>query len=129
MKTLIASLPFLFLFTACKKVEGEGGTSTIKGKVYVKNYNSLGNLVGEYDGAKEDVYIIYGDKDNNAFDDKVEASYDGTFEFKYLEEGTYKLFVYEDCDTCPSTEKEVTVTVKIDDKKSTVDAGVITIRK
>ena len=128
MKYLAYSLGLIFLLSACKKIEGEGGTSTIKGKVYVLNYNSLNTLVGEYNGAKEDVYIIYGEGDN-AFDDKVEASFDGTFEFKYLEEGTYTIFTYEDCADCDSGEKEVLVKVEITDKKSTVDAGTLTIKK
>lgn len=128
MKYLTYSTLLVFALAACKKIEGEGGTSTIKGKVYVKNYNSLGNLVGEYDGAKEDVYIIYGEGDN-AFDDKVECSYDGSFEFKYLEEGKYTIFAYEDCLDCDSGEKEVIAKVEITEKKSVVDAGTITIKK
>lgn len=123
-----AIIALLLLFTACKKVEGEGGTSSIKGKIHIKNYNSSGNLIGEYDGAKEDVYIIYGEEDQ-VFDDKIETSYDGTFEFKYLEEGTYTIFAYQDCSACDSGEEAVKQTVTISDKKSTVDAGVIELNK
>jgi len=128
MKQGILIVATLIGLTACKKIEGEGGTSSIKGKVHVKNYNSVGTLISEYDGVKEDVYIIYGDEDN-VYDDKMEASYDGTFEFKYLEEGTYKIFVYEDCLTCGSGDTAVVQTVTIDKKKSTVDIGNIIIKK
>jgi hypothetical protein len=128
MKLIALLSAGLFLFSACKKVEGEGGSSTIKGKIHVLNYNSSGTLLGEYDGAKENVYICYGTEDNT-YDDKMEASYDGTFEFKYLENGTYTLFAYEDCSTCDSGKKEVIVTVTIDKKKSTVDAGTINLKK
>jgi hypothetical protein len=128
MKNFSLSLSLLLILCACKKTEGEGGTSNITGKIYVEDYNNLGQLINEYDGAKEDVYIIYGD-DDNVIDDKVEASFDGTFEFKYLEEGTYTIFAYEDCNECPAGEKAVTKTITIDKKKSTADAGVITIRK
>jgi len=126
-QVIIIAVTFLSL-AACKKIEGEGGTSVIKGKIHVKNYNPLGTLISEYDGAKEDVYIIYGDE-NNVYDDKMEASYDGTFEFKYLEKGTYTIFAYEECATCDSGDSAVIKTVTIDEKKSTVDIGDLVIRK
>lgn len=117
----------LFLFSACKKVEGEGGRSSIKGKIHIENYNGAGALISEYDGAKEDVYIVYGDGDNT-YDDKMDASYDGTFEFKYLEAGTYTIFAYEDCVSCDSGEKEVLLTVTLG-KKETLDVGEIVLKK
>lgn len=127
---LIAFLSLsLMLFSACKKIEGEGGSSSIKGKIYVKKYNTAGTaVISEYDGAKENVYIIYGTGDNT-YDDKMEASYDGTFEFKYLEKGTYSIFVYQDCNTCNSGKEALITTVKIDKRKSSVDVGQITIKK
>lgn len=128
MKLVVFLSSGLLLFSACKKVEGEGGSSSIKGRIIVENYNSNGVLLGEYNGAKEDVYIVYGTEDNT-YDDKMEASYDGTFEFKYLEKGTYTIFSYEDCITCDSGEKEVIATVTIDKKKSTVDVGDIILKK
>jgi len=128
MKQWIFIAAATFGLSACKKVEGEGGTSTIKGKIYIHNYNSVGTLISEYDGAKEDVFIIYGDKDQT-YDDKMDASYDGSFEFKYLENGTYTIFAYEDCAECPSAEKEVKITVTIDKKKSVIDLGEIILKK
>jgi hypothetical protein len=127
MKLIVLSAGLLLL-SACKKVEGEGGSSTIKGKIHIENYNGAGVLISEYDGAQEDVYIIYGDGDNT-YDDKMEASYDGTFEFKYLEEGTYKIFAYQDCATCGTGEEPVIQTVTIDKKKSTIDLGEIILKK
>jgi hypothetical protein len=124
MKLILFLSSGLLLFSACKKIEGEGGSSSIKGKIHVMNYNGVGTLLGEWDGAKEDVYICYGTEDNT-YDDKMEASWDGTFEFKYLENGTYTIFSYEDCASCPSGKKEVIKTVTIDKKKSTVDVGTI----
>lgn len=128
MRFGILIIGLLLLTSSCKKVAGEGGSSTIIGKINIKNYNSAGTLVGEYDGAKEDVYIVYGDEDNT-FDDKIEASFDGSFAFKYLEKGTYTVFAYQDCITCDSGEEVVKTTVTISDKKSTVDAGTIDLKK
>ena len=83
-------------FSSCSKVEGEGGAAKIKGKVIIHNYNSAGTLISTYPAADEDVYIIYGNE-NSFYDNDVKTSYDGSFEFRYLQKGNYQVFVYEDC--------------------------------
>lgn len=109
-------------------MEGPGGSSSIIGKVYAKKYDGAGNLLTEYDAPKEDVYLIYGGE-NSMYDDDVETSYDGSFRFDYLELGTYQVFVYEKCNTCPSGKSIVIQDVEITEKKSTVDVGTIEIRQ
>ena len=62
----------------------------------------------------------------------MNASYDGTFEFNYLQPGKYTLYVYEDVLPEPANadkQKAVIVTVEITGKKSSVDAGEIVIKK
>lgn len=81
----------IFLFTAfisCEKIEGEGGTSTISGKVRVVK------LAGdqEYYAQEERVYIIYGDDITHS--DDVRTNFDGTFRFSYLRKGNYHLYAY-----------------------------------
>ena len=128
-RTVQYSLAFagvLFLLQSCSKVEGPGGSSTITGKIHVERYDVAGNLINEYDAQDEDVYLIYGGEDT-FYDDDVKTSYDGTFEFNYLQNGTYQLFVYQDCNTCASGKEAVITEVEITDKKTTVDVGVITI--
>ena len=90
---------FLFIaFTACEKPAGEGGTSTITGKIYAREYNSNYTLLtAEYYAAKEDVYIIYGD--DSIYSDDFKTNYDGSYEFKYLRKGKYTLFAYSDDST------------------------------
>jgi len=89
----ILTLFAITIGTACKKPAGEGGTSTIKGSVYTKNYNSnFSTLLGKYPGADVDVYIIYGDE--ATFGDRTKSGPDGVFEFKYLRKGKYKIYVY-----------------------------------
>lgn len=86
----------LLMLSACKKIEGEGGKATISGKISVdqKLYlNGVYQSTVTFDGATEDVYIVYG-TDDNMYDDKIEASYDGTFKFTYLRPGTYTVFAY-----------------------------------
>lgn len=119
----------LISFSGCKKVEGPGGSSTIKGVVHANVYDGAGNLINNYDIPKEDVYIIYGGGDETFYDDDVKTSYDGSFRFDYLEKGNYKIFVYEKCTTCPSGKAIVMVDVEITDKKSEIVLDTIYIRK
>ncbi|OFZ63324.1 MAG: hypothetical protein A3D92_04625 [Bacteroidetes bacterium RIFCSPHIGHO2_02_FULL_44_7] len=115
-------------FSACEKVEGEGGSSSITGKIHAMVYDGAGNLLTEYDAEKEDVFIVYGGE-NTMYDDDIKTSYDGSFRFDYLEPGTYQIFVYEKCTNCPSGKKVVLREVEITEKKSTIDLGTIEIRK
>ena len=115
------------IFTSCEKEAGEGGNSSIKGYIHVKDYNiSFLILQAEYPGANEDVYIIYGD--DISYGDRIQASPDGTFEFKYLRKGKYKVYVYSD-DTTASGQSVVVKEVEIARKKMTVDAGTFEIKK
>lgn len=124
---------FFSLASSCSKAAGEGGTSVIKGKIYVHNYNSSGTAItSEYWGQDIDVYIIYG-TESNYFNDRIRTSYDGSFEFPYLAKGKYRVFVYEKCfntmeDPCPSGMREVIVETNITKNKSSVDVGTIIIK-
>ena len=72
--------------TSCKKIEGEGGGSSISGDVLVwKRLYVQSNISDSvsYPGAQEDVYITYG-SDDNYIDDKVECSHEGSFSFRSL---------------------------------------------
>jgi hypothetical protein len=81
------------IIAACDNGPGNGGTSTIRGKVIVHEYNGDFTILRDtYPGAKEDVYIIYGD--DYVYADKFEANYDGSYEFGYLREGNYTVFAY-----------------------------------
>lgn len=129
---LVKILITISLITSCNKAAGEGGTSMIKGKVYVENYNVSGTAItSEYFGADQDVYIIYG-ADGTYFSDKIATSYDGSFEFPFLAKGKYQIFVYSKCfntmGSCPSGQEEVLVLADITKNKSTVDVGTITIK-
>ncbi len=87
---LVLSL-ITFSLVSCTKEEGEGGRSSIKGKVHMTDSN--GTNQGEYDIPDYDVYIIYGDKDD-IYDDDMKTNYDGTFQFKNLRKGNYRIYVY-----------------------------------
>jgi hypothetical protein len=96
--------------------------------VVEQKYNSLGNVIASYPIPDQDVYIIYG-AGNTFYDDDIKTSFDGSFEFRYLRKGTYKIFVYEDCNSCPSGQKEVLKEVEITEKNQELILDTIYIKK
>lgn len=100
---LITLSPLILLFlVSCEKDEGVGGSSSISGKVLVRQYNAnFTVLTEEYYATDEDVFIIYGN--DKVYGDKTSTHYDGTFRFDYLREGEYTLYAYsEDSANYPS---------------------------
>lgn len=111
MKHLIYSIFCLLILSSyfsCTKSAGVGGQATIKGKVIVNNINSQGDTLASYDAQDHDVFIIYGNN-NNTHNDDAETSYDGTFEFNFLNVGDYTLFTYSDCINCSNGEDSVVI--------------------
>ena len=137
--TFLFAAALTLLISACSKPAGEGGRATITGKIWVENYNTLGaypggayTLNGEYAGADEDVYIIYGD--DASYGNKVKSGPDGIFEFKYLRKGDYKIYVKSKDTTRASYYygsgiKTIDVSVTIGDKKETVTTEDLVIYK
>ena len=92
LKTTLLIILSLVLIN-CKKKAGEGGTANIRGSIWVEDWNTAFTIKnGEYAGADEDVYIIYGD--DVSYGDKTKSNYNGEFEFKYLRTGKYRVYVY-----------------------------------
>ena len=124
-KTFNVFLIFLFtgILFSCSKEAGEGGNSTIYGKIVAHNYNAeFTNLKGIYPAADEDVYIIYGD--DRSYSERVRSNYDGVYEFKYLRKGDYTIYAYskDSTLTLPSEMYAVIRNVKIEDNNQTVEA-------
>lgn len=118
----------ILLISSCKKEAGEGGNSSIRGKVWVENYNSTFTSINdEYVGADEYVYIIYGS--DISYGDRTKTNPEGAFEFKYLREGNYTVYVYSKDKTrvSPSGTTAVKVSTNIAKKKQVVDLGTIVI--
>ncbi|MBN1116788.1 MAG: hypothetical protein JXA77_06270 [Bacteroidales bacterium] len=92
-KLFLFIIPVLLMVTACETSEGRGGSSSIKGSVFVQEYNKDMTIkVGDPYAAQDvDVYIIYGD--DEIYGDKFQTGYDGKYEFSYLQEGKYKVYV------------------------------------
>ena len=70
-KIILPVFLLTFLFSSCRKVEGPGGSVTIKGFVVERNH--VGNAVFEYPAADQDVYLIYGNE-NSFYDDDIKMS-------------------------------------------------------
>ena len=124
----VVSIILFFSLGSCKKIEGPGGSSSIIGVIHAEIYDGAGNLLTEYDIEKEDVFIIYG-SESTTFDDDVETSYDGSFKFDFLEEGSYQVFVYEKDPNIPSGKVVKILSTEITEKESIIDLGTIVIRK
>jgi hypothetical protein len=106
---LLASLSVFVLFFSCNKDEGKGGKHSIKGTVSARNYNLSTHTYTStsYPAEEEDVYLIYGD--DPTYGDKQKTNYDGSFEFKYLQKGKYKVYAYSDDSTGSSASGKVAV--------------------
>ena len=124
---LILPIFILFMvFSSCRKVEGPGGSVTIKGVVIERNH--VGTSIFEYPAADQDVYIIYG-TENSFYDDDVSTSYDGSFEFRYLQKGDYQIFAYQDNPSVASGTDEVLVQVNANEKNQVIILDTIYIDK
>ena len=116
--------------SSCSKPAGEGGTSRIKGKIYIRDYNSTFTILqDQFYAMEERVYIIYGD--NDFFDDDIRTSYDGTYVFDNLRKGTYSVFAYSDDSTftAPGGMYPVIQTVEITEEYQTIEVPTIILLK
>ena len=92
-KTILILAVAVAITSSCKKGPGEGGTSTITGKIHAKYYDKkIQTVQAEEYAPKEDVFIIYGDE--ITYGNNQKTSYEGVYEFKYLRKGMYKVYAY-----------------------------------
>ena len=105
MKKILLILAGVSVLFSCQKEAGEGGTSSIAGKIItydlrhfdVPGGNQSVDTISSYANADEEVYIVYGDEDN-LYDDSYNTSWDGSFSFENLRKGKYTVFVYSECE-------------------------------
>lgn len=126
-KYLLLAAAFIVLLS-CEKQAGEGGTSTIKGVVMVKEYNGDFSILRDiYPAQDVDVYIIYGD--DEVYGDKFQTGYDGKYEFNYLQNGKYTIYSLSKSDTILLTNELVPVfkEVEVTSKDQVVEVDTIYI--
>lgn len=129
----IAAILLAGTLSFCKKPAGPGGKASIKGKIYVKDFNTaaFGSPIAEYYAPGESVYICYGTSTTTG--NSVKTGPDGSFEFLYLRTGHYKVFA-NSRDTSihvsgSSKENPVSIEVDLTGNKQTYDVGTIVINK
>lgn len=124
-------LTFLVVLSSCKKDAGEGGKASIKGFVWLKEYNgNFASLLAEREAFDVYVYIQYGDDVN--YSDRIKTNYEGKFEFNYLRPGKYKIYTYSkdpsDTDNLnPDMMMAVVQDVEITEKKAVIELDTMVI--
>lgn len=131
MNKILLATVLLFL-ASCTKQPGEGGGASIRGKVMTEvrvvpaNPNSV---VNTYPAADEDVFIVYGD--NVSPDDRVWTNYNGEFEFQFLRQGNYTIYLLSADTNSTSTidpnAMPIIREIEITGRKESIDLGEITI--
>jgi hypothetical protein len=133
VKQLILILMSILPIASCKKEAGDGGNSSISGRVRIERRRLLDNYTTAEDtipAADQDVFIIYGD--HVSPDDRIQTNYDGEFEFLYLRPGNYTIYTFSKDTTATPTpwdEDHLTILqkVKITEKKQHVSLNTMFI--
>lgn len=131
-RSILVLVPFLIIgmFFSCDKPAGEGGTSKIKGKIYIRDYNSNFTLLqDEFYAMEERVYITYGD--HEFYDDDIRTGYDGTYQFDELRKGSYTIYAYTDdsLQVAPGGQYPIFKTVEITEEYQTIEIPTIILLK
>ena len=110
----------------CKKGPGEGGQTSIIGKVWEqKFFGSIHNTdTLDHWATEQDIYIIYGSE--LSYGNRTKAGPEGLYEFQYLRAGDYTVYFYSD--STLNLKKVIKRVVKIPDS-GRVDLGTDTIKK
>ncbi len=117
----------LFLENSCQKGPGIGGEASITGKItgitydkktftYILDSGAVGNLK---------VNIIYGD--DIQVDASQNSSYDGSYDFQYLRDGNYTIFVYSRSHKTDLYDSAVVVKATLTGKKQVLNLPVIRV--
>ncbi|MBC8048239.1 MAG: hypothetical protein H7Y00_15675 [Fimbriimonadaceae bacterium] len=117
----------LFLISSCELTPGEGGTSSITGKVFVHELNSSGIVIAEYYSTDEKVFILYDE--DSIFDEETSTSFNGEYQFKFLRKGNYRIFSYSDINSFTNEQEQILVEVEITENNQEVTAAEIVIER
>ncbi len=86
-------------FVKINSLDFDEGNSSISGRIYLVNYDQ-NTICTQYPvsdtsyAQEQEVYIVYGSHDY--YDDRIRTHYDGTFKFKNLIKGMYKIYTYSE---------------------------------
>jgi hypothetical protein len=86
-------------FVKINSLDFDEGNSSISGRIYLVNYDQS-TICTQYPvsdtsyAQEQEVYIVYGSHDY--YDDRIRTHYDGTFKFRNLIKGVYKIYTYSE---------------------------------
>jgi hypothetical protein len=127
MKQLFVSiLGLLVLAFACKKEPGPGGKATITGTVITRYFDPyFKDFQFDHNSTETSVYLIYGNQ--TYYGNDVTTNYNGIFAFKYLQPGTYTIYIYSEDSTKTNPANELVIKKEVTVSKSdkAVDAGTL----
>ncbi len=111
---------------SCKKGPGSGGRANITGKVYGITWNQSMTIAQDtgYIGG-QNVYLIYGT--DAVYSENMKTTYDGTYDFKYLRKGHYKLYTYTR--VSQYVDSSIVKEIDVNDKKQTVQVENFNVNK
>lgn len=118
----------ILLFSSCEKVAGPGGSSTIVGRVWIMDYNSVFTEIrSEYWAEDQSVFIMYGN--DTIPSNEVHTGYNGTYKFEFLQEGQYTIYcMSKDTNSLsPSGNIPVKISLQINQNGDDIIAPTITI--
>jgi len=133
MRYIVGLVALAIVILGCKKEAGEGGTSSIHGKIDIVYRVIITNPTpaDTSDAFDTEVYINYGDEIGP--NDRIRTNYRGEYEFLNLRPGKYTIYVYSR-DTLSSHQGAlfpenmvVKQEVTIDSKKQEVQASLMHI--
>jgi len=105
------------VFISCEKNESNNGTSSITGKIFVKDYSAdFKILKNSYYMQEVPVYIL--NDNESVYFNRFVTSYDGSFRFDKLRKGKYKIFVYSRDSTFKAPSGNVPVFVDVEIKNN-----------
>jgi hypothetical protein len=125
--SITIAICLLTCMNSCKKENGYGGNSAVKGVLKENRYNLNYSVVLETSTLSNTyVYIIF--QDGKGYGDRVKTSFDGSFSFTHLKPGKYSIYAYSKDSTMQSTENIIVTTeFTISKKKELLDIGELTV--
>ncbi|MBL7754332.1 MAG: hypothetical protein JNM44_07640 [Chitinophagaceae bacterium] len=116
MKKYIALTLMIGSLVSCKKEPGFGGRASIQGKVFVYDTNKeqTDTLAEGYLG---NINVFISVDGQEGVLEQVDTDLNGSYKIEELRKGTYQLWVYSDCLTCPDDREAIKYTVTISGNK------------